>query len=173
MKGPHNYMRKDDEYETPEHAVNIILPYLKPNSTIWCPFDKNHSNYVKCLTKAGNTVINSHIEYGQDFFTMDVPKNIDYIVSNPPYSKKNQVYERLYEIGKPFAMLINASGFADSLKRATLFAEKGVQIMYIYPRVCYIKDGIQTKGNIFQSAYICKDVLPTDLMIHIKEKYHA
>ena len=169
MKGPHNYMRKDDEYETPEHAVNIILPYLKPNSTIWCPFDKNHSNYVKCLSKAGHTVINSHIEYGQDFFTMDVPNDIDCIVSNPPYSKKNQVYERLYEIGKPFAMLINASGFADSRKRAMLFAKNSVQIMYIYPRICYIKDGIQTKGNIFQSAYICKDILPTNLMIRIEE----
>lgn len=83
--------------------------------------------------------------------------------------KKNQVYERLYEIGKPFAMLINASGFADSRKRAMLFAKNGVQIMYIYPRICYIKDGIQTKGNIFQSAYICKDILPTNLMIRIEE----
>lgn len=162
-------IRKDDEYETPLSAVKVIEPYLKRQSTIWCPFDKEHSNFVNYFLDMGHEVIYGHIETGQDFFTCQVPEDADYIISNPPYSKKDEVYKRLYEIGKPFAMLVNLQGFCDSKKRASLFAEYGVQVMYVYPRIKYIKDGVQTTGNIFQSGYVCKDILPKDLMIHIEE----
>lgn len=37
---------------------------------------------------------------------MKVP-DCDYIISNPPYSLKGEVLKQLYEIGKPFAMLVN------------------------------------------------------------------
>lgn len=40
---------KNDEYFTPKYAVDPILKYLKPNSTIWCPFDKDISEYVRVL----------------------------------------------------------------------------------------------------------------------------
>lgn len=162
-------LKTDDEYYTPEYAVEIIKPYVKPKSKIWCPFDKNESNYVSVFRRGGYEVVNSHIEYGQDFFDMEVPTDIDYIISNPPYSKKDEVYKRLFEIGKPFAMLINVQGFCDSKIRSYLFAKYGVQIMYIYPRVNYIKDGVQTKGNAFQSGYICYQMLPKDLMIYINK----
>ena len=162
-------IRKDDEYETPLSAVKVIEPYLKRQSIIWCPFDKEHSNFVNYFLDMGHEVIYGHIETGQDFFTCQVPEDADYIISNPPYSKKDEVYKRLYEIGKPFAMLVNLQGFCDSKKRASLFAEYGVQVMYVYPRIKYIKDGVQTTGNIFQSGYVCKDILPKDLMIHIEE----
>lgn len=169
MNGLSEYMKKDDEYETPLYAVKIIEPYLKRDSVIWCPFDKEHSNFVQHFYDMGHEVIYSHIETGHDFFTCKIPEGIDYIISNPPYSKRNQIYTRLYEIGAPFAMLVNMTGLADSRKRALLFAQYGIQMMYIYPRIKYIKDGKQTTGNIFQSGYVCKDVLPKDLMIHIEE----
>ena len=162
-------IRKDDEYETPICAVKIIEPYLKPKSVIWCPFDKNHSSFVSYFKEKGHEVINSHIEYGQDFFSYPVPE-CDYIISNPPYSKKDDIYKRLFEIGKPWAMLVNLQGFCDGSKRARLFRENGVEVIYIYPRICYIKDGVQTTSNIFQSGYVCHGVLPEKLMIDIMEK---
>ena len=82
-----NIMRQDDEYETPLSAVKIIEPYLKRESTIWCPFDKEDSNFVNYFWEMGHEVVYGHIETGQDFFTCQVPKDIDYIISNPPYSK--------------------------------------------------------------------------------------
>lgn len=44
-----NHMHKycsnnSDEYYTPAYAVYPILKYLKPNSTIWCPFAMLVSN---------------------------------------------------------------------------------------------------------------------------------
>ena len=32
-----------DEWYTPKSAVEMILPYIKKQKTIWCPFDKPHS----------------------------------------------------------------------------------------------------------------------------------
>jgi hypothetical protein len=29
-----------DETYTPYYAVDPIIKYLKPNTTVWCPFDK-------------------------------------------------------------------------------------------------------------------------------------
>lgn len=58
---------KNDEYYTPEYAVLPIIKYLKPNSTIWCPFDEDSSNFVKVFKENGFNVINGHIFTGQDF----------------------------------------------------------------------------------------------------------
>ena len=100
---------KNDEYYTPSYAVHPVHPIIKnikPNSIIWCPFDKEDSQFVRELKQQGFNVIYGHIETGQDFFEVEVPK-CDYIISNPPYSLKGDIFKRLYEIGKPFAMLIN------------------------------------------------------------------
>ncbi len=35
--------KDSDEYTTPAFAVTPILKYIKPNSTIWCPFDYHDS----------------------------------------------------------------------------------------------------------------------------------
>ena len=107
---------KNDEYNTPAYAVYPIMKYLKNGSTIWCPFDEESSNYVKVFRENGFKVISSHIKTGQDFFKVDVPE-CDYIISNPPYSLKGDVFKRLYEIGKPFAMLINFQGIFDHKDR--------------------------------------------------------
>lgn len=43
----------NDEFYTPTYAIGPILKYLKPNSTIWCPFDTEQSNFVKELNGGG------------------------------------------------------------------------------------------------------------------------
>lgn len=103
-----------DEYMTPQEAVEILLPYLKPNSKIWCPFDDENSQFVKLLTKSGHTVEYSHIKNGsqQDFFNrvklnkLVINWECDYIISNPPWSIKDKILAKLYELDIPFAMLL-------------------------------------------------------------------
>lgn len=58
----------NDEYYTPACAVYPIIPYLKPGASIWCPFDREESQYVKVFSENGFTVIHGHVETGQDFF---------------------------------------------------------------------------------------------------------
>ena len=43
----------NDEFYTPLYAIEPILKYIKPNSTIWCPFDTEESLFVKELIRGG------------------------------------------------------------------------------------------------------------------------
>ena len=95
-----------DEYYTPSILVKPIIKYVKEKSTVWCPFDTENSEFVILLREAGHTVIATHIWNGQDFFSYEPKENYDYIISNPPFTKKLEVLERLYKLNKPFAIVL-------------------------------------------------------------------
>lgn len=159
---------KNDEFYTPVYAIEPILKYLKTNSTIWCPFDTEHSNYVKFFKENGFNVVYSHIANGKDFFTCDIP-DCDYIISNPPYSLKAEVFQRLFEIGKPFAMLVGVVGLFESSKRFNMFKENSnnFEIMYFNKRISYFKDYMEQKPSLnppFSSVYLCSKILPNQIV---------
>lgn len=161
----------NDEWYTPDYAVQPILKYLKPFKKIWCPFDLYDSEYVKQLRAEGHEVIATHIWNGEDFFDLSI--ECDAIVSNPPYSKKTEVLDKLFKLGKPFAMLISVAGIFESQKRFDLFRTNRFEVMYFNRRVSFIKD---SAGNIganppFSSGYICHDILPQQIVFEtIKKK---
>ena len=156
-------LSRNDEYYTPAYAVIPILKYLKLGATIWCPFDTEESQYVKIFSENGFHVIHGHIQTGQDFFTVSVP-DCDYIISNPPYSLKGKVIKRLYEIGKPFAMLINFQGIFDSKERFKMFSENRVEMLWLSPRISYIRgDGKPENRAPFQSGYLCSGICERQL----------
>lgn len=156
--------KKNDEYYTPDYAVRPLIKYLKPNSTVWCPFDTEESEYVKVLSKEGFNVIHTHIFNGEDFFEIDVPE-CDYIISNPPYSLKGMVFDKLYKIGKPFAMLVNFQGLFDHKDRFELFKSNRVELLYLSPRVNYFTPDNKSKasGVPFQSGYVMSGMIDKQL----------
>ena len=161
---------KNDEYYTPSYAVYPLIKYLKQGSTVWCPFDKEESNFVQVLTKEGFDVIYGHIETGQDFFKVDVPK-CDYIISNPPYSLKGEVFKRLIEIGKPYAMLINFQGIFDNKNRFEMFKNNRTEMLWLSPRVNYIKQGdYKASGVPYQSGYLCSGIFEKQLNFEYLDK---
>lgn len=157
----------NDEYYTPKYAVTPLLKYLKPNTTIWCPFDTEDSYYVKVFIENGFNVVYSHINNsGGDFFKVEVPQ-CDYIISNPPYSIKGEILKKLYDIGKPFAMLVSVVGLFDGKKKIEMYRNKDVQVMYMSPRISFFKDysdQVEIKGMPYQSVYICDGVLPKQIV---------
>lgn len=160
----------NDEYATPDYAVYPIMEKLKKGSIVWCPFDTSESNYVKIFMKNGFRVIHGHIQTGQDFFQV-IPPECDYIISNPPYSKKSQVFARLYEIGKPFAMLINFQGIFDQKERFEMFRKHKVEMLWLSPRVNYIHfERGEYKGVPFQSGYLCSGILDRQLEFEYLKK---
>jgi hypothetical protein len=156
--------KASDEVYTPYHAVRPILKYLEPNSKIWCPFDKQWSAFVKVLSDAGHDVTYTHIDDGGNFFFTKV--ECDYIISNPPFSFKDEILARLYEIGKPFMMLLPLPSL-QSKARYEMFNENGLQLLVFNDRVGYHtigNMGASPKGNHFASVYFCWNVLPRDLV---------
>lgn len=156
---------RNDEFYTPDYAIEPIMKYIKPNSIIWCPFDTEQSNFVKKLS-GGHKVIYTHIDNGQNFFDMEVP-DCDYIISNPPYSLKGEILQRLFEIDKPFAMLVGVVGLFESQKRFNMFMNNDFEIMYFNKRVSYFKNYNDPKPSLnppFSSVYVCHNMLPKQIV---------
>ena len=154
--------KKQDEFYTPEYAVTPILRYVPSDKVVWCPFDTDESNFVKMLRVRGNTVHASHLANGQDFFDYE-PIDYDVIISNPPYSVKGDVFERLFSLKKPFAMLVGVVGLFESERRFSMFEKNKFEIMYLNRRVAYFKDYTEQKPSLnppFSSVYLCSGLLP-------------
>ena len=152
----------NDEFYTPRYAVEPIVKYIPSGSRIWCPFDTLDSMFVKTLRELGYDVVNSHIDYGTDFFNCDMP-DCTHIISNPPYSMKTEVFDRLFQIGKPFAMLVGVVGLFESKKRFEMFRDNDFEVMYMNKRVSYFKDYYDEKPSLnppFSSVYLCSKMLP-------------
>lgn len=113
-------------------------------------------------------MIATHIEDGYDFFEYEPNRDsYDYIVSNPPYSLKTEVLERLFELGKPFAMLIGVVGLFESQRRFEMFRDNDWEIMYLNRRVSFMKDFTSGKTALnppFSSVYITHDILPQQVV---------
>jgi hypothetical protein len=162
----------NDEFYTPKYAIKPILKYVPSWKTVWCPFDTDESNFAKMLRLNGDTVIATHKDLGEDFFKCEVPK-CDFIISNPPYSVKTEVLQRLFNIGKPFAMLVGVVGLFESQKRFDMFRQNTFEIMYLNRRVAYFKDYSDQNPSLnppFQSVYVCSKMLPKQVVFEEIQK---
>ena len=164
---------KNDEFYTPYYAVEPLIKYLKPDTTVWCPFDTEDSLFVKVLKREGHQVLNSHINEGKDFFEYIPLVEYDYIISNPPYSLKTEVLEKLFKMDKPFAMLVGVAGLFESQKRFEMFRDNDWEIMYFNRRVSFMKDFTSGKTALnppFSSVYITHDILPKKVVFEEIDK---
>ena len=160
-----------DEYYTPLHAVEILLPYIPEHSKIWCPFDKEFSQYVQVFTAGGHEVVYSHIDNGQDFFRYEPDQEYDFIISNPPYSKKDAVIKRLYELGHPWSMFLNPNGIFDARERFNFFSRFGVQLLIPRGRTQFMKYGSELcTSPPFLTVYVCWRFLPETIMFEQDDK---
>lgn len=115
--------------------------------------------FVQTFKKLGVEVIFGHIETGQDFFDYKEPQ-AEIVVSNPPFSKRDLIFERLYEMNVPFALVTNFNGLFDSRKRRELFRKNKFEILIPNGRMRFWSKNYEgAKHPSFQSVYICYGVL--------------
>lgn len=148
-----------DEYYTPKYVVEILLPFLKKKkyTRIWCPFDKEWSEYVKTFKENGFTVISSHIDNGEDFLKYTPEEDYDIIISNPPFSIKQPIFEKLNALKKPFAILLSATS-VQSAKMIRLLSEVEELFFIIFDqRISYSGDRPPFPSWYFTSRLLDKN----------------
>jgi len=145
-----------DEYYTPKVLVEAIVPFVPEGQTVWCPFDTEESEFVHAF-RHRHAVRYSHAWDGRDFFEYE-PEEYDCIVSNPPFTRKLEVLERLYALGKPFAVVLPLP-MLNYQEVGDFFLNRDLQLLVVNKKVSF--DGNTAS---FNSSYFCRDLLPKDLM---------
>jgi len=168
-----------DEQYTPAKTVELLLPHIQhlKNKTIWCPFDREDSQFVQVLRKNGFKVTYSHIDYGQDFFAYE-PEAWDVIISNPPYTNKRRYWERCLALDKPFALLLPVNILSDSVINVSLRERERdgcvPQLQLLIPsrrtRFYNAKTGEIGKSPTFKAAYFAIGVFKQQIILADLEK---
>lgn len=139
-----------DEWYTPVNVVFKMLKEFPPNKgdTIICPFDTESSNFVKILKEQGY-----HVIYGITDF-MEKIYEFDYLITNPPFSEKDNVIARCIEIGKPSVLILPVEALG-GVKRHKLYAKTKLGVYIPTRRINYISiDGKQKKSVAHHSIFI-------------------
>lgn len=139
-----------DDYQTPPEALKPLLAYLKKDWIIWeCAEGKG--NLTRYLELKGFKVIGTDIINGYDFLKWK-PEKFDCIVTNPPYSKKQQFLERCYELEKPFALLLPLTTF-ETQKRQRLLSKLGIEVIFLPKRINFETPNGKGNGSWFATAW--------------------
>ena len=147
----------NNDYQTPIIALNPLFPYIDKEWVIWEPACGS-GNLVRGLSNEGYRVIGSDINIigpsdnlrNLDFLKDYIP--CDFIITNPPYSIKQQFLQRCYELGKPFALLLPLTTF-ETKRRQDLFKKYGVEIIFFDKRINFETPSGQGSGSWFSTAW--------------------
>lgn len=161
-----------DEIYTPYYGVEPLLKYISKDKIIWTCCDCEWSAFYNLFKENGYRVIRSSLSEGQDFFEYEPNESYDIIITNPPFSKKDKILKRLYELNKPFAILLPMNSLQGQSRYK--YFKNGIQLLAFDKRISFHSNGDMvnfTKGSPFASAYFCNNVLPKDLILEELVEY--
>lgn len=103
--------RKDDEFYTRFEDIEKELgSYDWSNKIIGCPADSEESEFVRFFKTRAKKVI-----YWQEIFDEEKYKEVDVIVTNPPFSEYTKYLKVLKQLNKPFYLVAPKTIFRKSL----------------------------------------------------------
>jgi hypothetical protein len=141
---------RPDDFQTPASALNPLIAYLKPGWTIWEPAC-GKGNLVRGLEEKGYKTFPSDILSGQNFLTC-TPPEFDCIITNPPFSMKDEFIERCYLLEKPWALLMPLTTF-EGKKRQFMFRKNGIQVLFFDKRINFETPSGNGSGSWFMTAW--------------------
>jgi hypothetical protein len=140
-----------DEWYTRTDTVELMYNLLDPveGSVVMCPFDTNKSQFVQVGEERGFEVFRNIRDW------LDSEYQYDYLITNPPFSIKDQVIEKVLKSGKPSALLLPIDSMGGK-RRHELYKEYGYPTVYVPTRrINYIsEDGKDTKANHYHSIIL-------------------
>jgi len=157
---------RPDNFQTPRIAWEYLKPHIKKEWRIWeCAWGEGQLfNFMK---EDGFSVVGSDKEYD---FLKEPTKDCDCIITNPPYSLKDEFLARCYASGKPFALLMPITAL-EGMKRQALYAHHGIQLL-LPPRRINFKTPTGKGSSVwFYTSWYCYDFnLPKTLNFIMPEE---
>ena len=169
-----DYIKKEkfDDIYIPEYAIKPLLKYIPKNITVWECCDFGESKITKLLKEHGCKVISTDKE--ENFFEYIPNEDFDMIITNPPYSLKDDFIRKCYEWNKPFCLLLPITAL-EGKTRGKMFREKGIEVLVFDARINFMenmaKDYNKKSGNWFNTSWFCYKVLPEKLIFEELKKY--
>ena len=103
--------KKDDEFYTRFEDIEKELgSYEWSNKVIGCPADSEESEFINFFKTRAKKVI-----YWQEIFDEEKYREVDVIVTNPPFSEYSKYLKVLKELNKPFYLVAPKTIFRKSL----------------------------------------------------------
>jgi len=151
--------KDSDNYITNKYEWERIKDYIPTDKIIWSPFycDGKQKEYFKEL---GYDIIHED----KDFFSYT--PEYDLLIDNPPFSKKNEILNKLNDLDKPF-ILISPSMMLSYKYFQTNFKDKNIQLIIPYKRMNFkhLNSNKKNYSPPFASFYYCyKMNLPKDII---------
>lgn len=144
---------KFDNLNTPVGAIDPLLrhlPYWVKN--VWCPCDEDTSEVVRALNGSGRLAMPTHIDRGVDFLkAVPDPTLYDMIITNPPYSNKDDFIEHCIDLGRPWALLLPLDSLCGKHRFELYQKANNIGVITLHDRLDFTGKG----ANWFYNAWVC------------------
>ena len=144
------FITKHNDYMTPRSAWENIKHIIPKDKVIWESFYGNGKS-GEVLTELGFEVIHEKI----DFFKNDKG---DIIVSNPPFTKKKEILERLFKLNKPFILLMPQNViFTQYFRKMIMKQKEKIKLIIPKKRIQFLKvvNGVIDENQKQQCSFDC------------------
>lgn len=134
---------KSDEWYTPVEVVKMMLSVYPPKDgdRVLMPFDTDKSNFTKVITQDYDPLA----IYGiNDFLTKDY--EFDYLITNPPYSNKDEIIAKCVETGKPCVLVLPIDTLG-GVQRHKLYRKTNISIFVPTRRIKFISENGEHKKS--------------------------
>ena len=150
-----------DEYYTRREDAEIIAEnLLRIPLKVWCPFNDAKSVWADVLRERGFDVVTTDT----DFFATEPPQGVQCIISNPPFSLKKAVMDRIKELNLRFCLILPFQWLNDGVP-----LEYGYQVMFFRQRM-YFDTPQWVMKNPRANCFVLSDGLLKEKITFIDKK---
>ena len=141
---------QDDQYNTPKEIWEMITHLIPKDKVIWEAFMKDNWSSMSAinLRELGHNVVGNPT---LDFF--GEPPKYDVIVSNPPYSIKKKIFQRLAVLDKPFILVVPISTITKQFVK--VLERDKLQMIIPSKRLQFEKAGVELSRCWFDCCFLC------------------